>query len=78
LPFALFVTCSFFADAPVKALAGALFFNWLVFGGYLLSPPIAGLILPLAVWHRRARMTAAGRARERRLAPAARIAGSPA
>jgi hypothetical protein len=78
LPFALFVTCSFFADAPVKTLAGALFFNWLVFGGYLLSPPIAGLILPLAVWHRRARMAAAGRARERRLAPAARIAGSPA
>jgi hypothetical protein len=78
LPFALFVTCSFFADAPVKPLAGALFFNWLLFGGYLLSPPIAGLILPLAVWHRRARMTAAGRAPDRRQAPDTRAAGSPA
>ena len=78
LPFSLFVTCSFFADAPVKPLAGALFFNWLLLGGYLLSPPIAGLILPLAVWHRRVRMTAAGRTRERRVPPATHIAGSPA
>ncbi len=78
LPFALFITCSFFADAPVKWLTAALFLNWLVMGGYLLSPPIAGLILPLAVWHRAARMTAAARLREGRVGASARAAGSAA
>ena len=77
LPFALFITCSFFADAPVRALAGALFLNWLIFGGYLLSPPIAALVLPLAVWHRRVRM-AAGQPGERRTPPLRRVAGSAA
>jgi hypothetical protein len=51
LPFALFITCSFFADASTKWLAGALFLNWLVLGGYLLSAPIACLILSLTMWH---------------------------
>jgi|HubBroStandDraft_6_1064221.scaffolds.fasta_scaffold18246_2 hypothetical protein len=54
LPFAIFVTCGFFADAPSKWLSGALFFNWLLLGGYLLSAPLTGLILPLAIWHRAA------------------------
>jgi hypothetical protein len=67
LPFALFITCSFFADAPVKWLAGALFLNWLLMGGYLLSAPITGLILPLAVWHRAARMLPATSPSEKRL-----------
>ncbi|HWB51563.1 MAG TPA: hypothetical protein VG651_20815 [Stellaceae bacterium] len=78
LPFALFITCSFFADAPVKWLTAALFLNWLVMGGYLLSPPIAGLILPLAVWHRAARMTAAARVQAGRLGAGTRAAGSAA
>jgi hypothetical protein len=52
LPFAIFVTCCFVADAPSRWLSGALFLNWLVLGGYLLSAPMAGLVLPLAVWHR--------------------------
>jgi hypothetical protein len=59
LPFALLVTCSFFADAPTKWLAGALFFNWLLLGGYLLSAPIACLILPLTIWHRADRLRGA-------------------
>jgi hypothetical protein len=58
LPFALFIICSFFADAPSKWLAGALFLNWLVLGGYLLSAPIACLILPLTMWHRTNRLDA--------------------
>jgi len=52
LPFALFVICSIFADAPTKWLAAALFLNWLVMGGYLLSAPTACLMLPLTIWHR--------------------------
>jgi hypothetical protein len=58
LPFSLFIICSFFADAPAKWLAGALFLNWLVLGGYLLSAPIACLILPLTMWHRANRLHA--------------------
>ncbi len=54
LPFAIFVTCCFFADAPSKWLSGALFLNWLLLGGYLLSAPLTGFILPLAIWHRAA------------------------
>jgi hypothetical protein len=67
LPFALFITCSFFADAPAKWFAGALFLNWLVMGGYLLSAPIAGLVLPLSVWHRAARMHRAARVSDKRV-----------
>jgi hypothetical protein len=52
LPFALFVACSVFADAPTKWLAAVLFLNWLVMGGYLLSAPVACLMLPLTIWHR--------------------------
>lgn len=52
LPFALFITCCFFADAPARWLSGALFLNYLLFGGYLLSAPVAGLVLALSVWHR--------------------------
>jgi hypothetical protein len=59
LPFALFVTCSVFADAPTKWLAGALFFNWLLMGGYLLSAPWGCIMLPLTIWHRSLRTQAA-------------------
>jgi hypothetical protein len=59
LPFAVFVLCSFFGDAPEKWLSSALFFNWLLLGGYLLSAPVAGLVLALAVWHRAPRPPAA-------------------
>ncbi len=52
LPFALFITCCFFGDPPSRWLNGALFFSWLLLGGYLLSAPLAGIILSLAVWHR--------------------------
>ena len=74
LPFALFITCTFFADAPVKSLAGALFLNWLLMGGYLLSAPIAGLVLSLTVWHRAARAHPAARAAGKQLS----FTGSPA
>ena len=67
LPFALFIACTFFADAPVKWLAGALFLNWLLMGGYLLSAPIAGLALSLTVWHRAARTPPAARTEDKRL-----------
>jgi hypothetical protein len=78
LPFALFVTCSFFADTPTKWLAGALFLNWLLMGGYLLSAPWACLILPLAIWHRSVRMRAGARLPGGPVAYAARYAGDRA
>jgi len=59
LPFAVFAICSFFADAPTKWVAGALFFNWLLLGGYLLSAPVACLVLPLTIWHRSNRLRSA-------------------
>lgn len=61
LPFAVFIVCCFFADSPVKWLSAALFFNYLLLGGYLLSPPVAALVLPLVVWHRAARFRYAAR-----------------
>jgi hypothetical protein len=61
LPFGVFITCCFFADSPAKWLSGALFFNYLLLGGYLLSPPVAGLVLPLVVWQRAARFRPAPR-----------------
>lgn len=59
LPFALFIACSVFADAPAKWLAAVLFLNWLLMGGYLLSAPVACLMLPLTIWHRANQMRAA-------------------
>jgi hypothetical protein len=76
LPFALLVACSFFADAPTKWVAGALFFNWLVLGGYLLSAPIACLILPLTIWHRADRLRGAMSLLRRPTIYAARAVGA--
>ncbi len=51
LPFAVFVTCCFFGDARSKWLSVALFFGYLVLGGYLLDAHLNALILSLVVWH---------------------------
>jgi hypothetical protein len=78
LPFAIFITCCFFADSPAKWLSGALFLNYLLFGGYLLSAPVAGLVLPLVVWPRaacvRAKAVARQRAVERPIRSSGRLA----
>jgi hypothetical protein len=52
LPFAAFILSCFFLDTRTRWLSGALFINYLIMGGYLLSTPWNGIILSLAIWHR--------------------------
>jgi hypothetical protein len=53
LPFAVFIICCFFADSPARWLSSALFFTYVLLGGYLLSAPTNALVLSLVAWHRR-------------------------
>jgi hypothetical protein len=52
LPFAIFIMSCFFLDTPKIWLSTALFINYLIMGGYLLSAPWAGIMLSLAIWYR--------------------------
>lgn len=78
VPFAGFIACCFFADSPARWLSSALFFAYLLLGGYLLSAPVAGLVLPLVVWHRAGRFRLAAAARRERLALLVGATGRPA
>jgi hypothetical protein len=59
LPFVVFVLYCFFADAREMWLSSALFFTYLVLGGYLLDTHLNALILSLVVWHNLPRATQA-------------------
>jgi hypothetical protein len=52
LPFAIFILSCLFLDTRTRWFSGALFINYLIMGGYLLSAPWTGIMLSLAIWHR--------------------------
>jgi hypothetical protein len=78
VPFGVFIVCCFFADSPAKWLSAALFFNYLLLGGYLLSAPVGGVILPLVVWHRAARLRSPAAARGHGIVVPAHATATPA
>lgn len=69
LPFAAFILSCFFLDTRTRWLSGALFINYLIMGGYLLSTPWNGIILSLAIWHRSSVRQTRRRHDQRRLHP---------